>query len=248
MRKREERLMHRVKRSAILHPVASLLIMGTRKDEGSSLYVLRGISRHLLPLIWRFYVRAVRGGIIVEDEVSNDRSQQQLFACPIAFVKFPAPDPEGVCVNMLPFRLDDITTLPPGLKRYWGLIQACPVEAKRAHSVAYLTVHESVVPAQTTQRKPGLHTEGAWEMVDSGKGTMTTWIAWGGGTRYSTRCTGGVYMASTVGQKCVVFHAQLDKKVIGLHGSAEHMRAFLCESGCRYSLCKSNELWWLTDR
>lgn len=150
--------------SGRMNPIAKQLILGT-KDPSSSLFKLRGVAKHLLRMIWEFFLRSIRGVINVSKEhVANGGLEYDCYASFVGNVKFPKPSSKTpINVNMIPFRLDDMNTLPIELRGYWGLIQSCPVPASRAKEVAYLTIQEGFVQKGKTQRRGGLHTEAALE-------------------------------------------------------------------------------------
>ncbi len=68
--------------------------------------------------------------------------------------------------------------------------------------IYYLTIHESLVPAGISQRRPGLHTdahsnEGVGADITKGKGYWHRWGAGEDGAEHVPR-RGGIFMASTV--------------------------------------------------
>jgi hypothetical protein len=85
------------------------------------------------------------------------------------------PPPQDININMMPFVMGDITSIPVEYRHYWPLIAACPLPCKtqkvRTSSypnrfetvkpeigkVGYLTIQEGFVPAGSSQRRPGLH-------------------------------------------------------------------------------------------
>lgn len=80
------------------------------------------------------------------------------------------PPPQDININMMPINLWDLeNTLPKQLQAYKAIILSCwhahfKVDAdgnymRNEDNVAYLTIHESYVPAGKTQRRPGLHIE-----------------------------------------------------------------------------------------
>ena len=67
------------------------------------------------------------------------------------------PPPNGRKVNMLPFIFGDVNSLPDELKCYHECIMKCPMQDSNGDEatgkVCYLTVHESFVNPQETQRR-----------------------------------------------------------------------------------------------
>lgn len=135
------------------------------------------------------------------------------------------PTPSGLSVNMMPFVLGDDTTLPPELRPYASMIHAC--NAPFPGQVCFLTVTESYVEANTTQRRGGPHTE------------ASNLGAWGGGPWGK----GGVWMASTVNGSCRVWDEEIPVQNLGRGGCLAH---YNLKSHSR--LMGANELLRITDR
>lgn len=72
---------------------------------------------------------------------------------------------------------------------------------------------------------------------------------WGGGSRAATSFEGGIYMASNLANSTAIWTCELKEpgKFLGYHGSVEHLRGFLEESGASYHVMDENHLWWLND-
>lgn len=156
-------------------------------------------------------------------------------------VPFP-PFRGGLNVNMLPINLRNLAeTLPAELQQYEALIERCPYNlalelagkgsvdhdvdpradyapppdgrGPRAHTIAYLTVTESMVRPGETQRRGGLHTEQPG-LLRGGGGSFAPgqYHAWGSGSvRENLRMmmqgpvyVGGIYMASSLDNSCEV--------------------------------------------
>ena len=70
---------------------------------------------------------------------------------------------KGININMMPFLLNDLTTLPTKFRTYDNMIKKCMrlVSNHRTNKdcVAYLTITETKVEKGKTQRRPGLHVE-----------------------------------------------------------------------------------------
>ena len=181
--------------------------------------------------------------------------------------KFAFPEPSGIDVNMMPFRLFYAeATLPPRLHGYLPLIGSCRVQpvdygpdgrevAQRRDRVAYLTVQESRVEAGGTQRRPGLHIDRPGAIVDGGRFVAPqpwgpneyTSIAWGGGcSSKDGALVDGIYLATNVARSTRVFDALVSapEEVTDAHGGVEHLRGRL---GAGVEL-QENKLHWITDR
>lgn len=90
------------------------------------------------------------------------------------------PKPKGININMMPFVFGDKSSLP---KEYHGYLPLIEKANFAKGSVAYLTIHESVVEKGSTQRRPGLHTDGTnGELAESLEGSsLDEQGSWGGG-------------------------------------------------------------------
>lgn len=155
-------------------------------------------------------------------------------------------------VNMMPFILGDVTSLPEHLRDYYDLIEACPYSVDEIGKVAYLTIHESQeIAAGTTQRRGGLHIEApgvcSCSSSSSSKFTPATEHSWGMGMVFgSDSFEGGIYMASSVKDTCQVWDALVDRSVPGMvdgHGGCEHLRNIIG----RGTMLDAGELVWMTD-
>lgn len=134
----------------------------------------------------------------------------------------------GVNINMMPFLLGDVYSIPEEYRQYADLIASCGVPLDQVGSVGYLTISESVVEGGVSQRRGGIHTEKhpnrSWGGGSSG---------WGGRS--------GLYMASTVDNSCRIFDNDIETP--GELGDCEHLRPVLGEG----ILMKANELFWMHD-
>lgn len=113
------------------------------------------------------------------------------------------PEFSGARVMMLPFRLDDLDTLPvahyrPAVRQ---LLNVCTVKT----GVAYLTIDEAFVRAGETHRRPGMHVDGLG--------------GWGGGGGGWAR--NGMLLASSI-FGCRGW-AQAFEGEIGPNGECEHL-------------------------
>jgi len=98
--------------------------------------------------------RLKKKGIWLDDHKRNSQQSYYLVQQNIVFPPF-----TGVSVNMMPFVLGNIDTLPAECKPYWDIITQCYVDDNQEGQVCYLTIDESIVEAGKTQRRPHLHTD-----------------------------------------------------------------------------------------
>lgn len=164
------------------------------------------------------------------------------------------PVPKDININMMPFVVEPgYSTIPSEYREYIPFIDIC-VESIRTYSrrntplIYYLTIHECMVPASTSQRRPGLHTDAhsteSWgEGIPKGIGK---WHPWGGGECGAEHVprSGGIFMASTVAESTAVWDCQI--KVPGLLGDCEDKRERLAKYGP--TLLEANRIYWITDR
>jgi len=168
------------------------------------------------------------------------------------FHDFPEPlkDPNGLqiplSVNMMPFIFGDYGTIPENLKRYIPLIDVCvfncPTEYKK---VCYLTIDESFVKKEKSQRRPGLHVETIGVDIRSGYGTYYHFPPWWGGAY------GGIFLGSNMDNSTAIYGSYVkDIEAIGPMGCIEHMRNTLDKQKLKYPkiVLEKGQLAWITDR
>lgn len=115
------------------------------------------------------------------------------------------------------------------------------------------------MPVGETQRRPGLHIErpskvmgyGHYAPYDPTCGSLFRDIAWGLG--YCDKegfPVEGIFMASNVDDSCCVWPVLITDphEVTDKHGSVEHMRKYMVETGIQPRMLKANQLTWITDR
>ena len=173
------------------------------------------------------------------------------------------PKPSGIVINMMPFRINDISkSLPKALLSYEFMILNCrqylsdTIKSDKEY-VAYLTITESRVEKGKTQRRPGLHVEKPNTTNHDGF-HMDMY----GGMFGGSYIDGGIFMVSDIDDTCKLWNAQVsDTKLIGWEGDIEHLRdhlndicmqttwhtpkRFLCEPKIKM---KANHIYWITDQ
>ena len=194
-----------------------------------------------------------------------DERYERRTAFPYYNRRFAFPKPKNISINMMPFILSNKfkdTCLPKYLKAYWdSLITYCILDKNEVGKVCYLTIHESEIEENSSQRRPGIHTEspgkielryGSVDEIDKGQGDSiiereTVYHHWGFGLYDKTTMNviGGIFMASNIADSCRVWDCQIvDNTCIGHLGDIEHLRSFLPEN----EVMEPNCLYWLTDR
>jgi len=144
------------------------------------------------------------------------------------------PETSGHSVNMMPFLLDDFSTLPEDLCEAYGpMIKTCrnslPPKRENEVRVAYLTVQESDVSKGESQRRPGLHTEGFAYLPCEKSGheilSHPYWHHWGfGKVLRQGKFSGGIFMASDVDDSTHVYNTIVPDNLVGAGGDLEHLR------------------------
>jgi hypothetical protein len=165
----------------------------------------------------------------------------------VGSVKFPEYKGD-ILVNMMPFVFDDDSSIPEEYHDYLPLIDQCSFEKGK---LAYLTIHESLVKAGISQRRPGIHTEGTSRSCWGGSspwggdkfnpwGGLIPENGWGGGWGGKSFNT-GLYFASNDGS-CRVWNSTVSEDDVNSHGT------LLCEPPGVSKQMKPGTLYWLTDR
>jgi len=161
---------------------------------------------------------------------------------------FSFPPSQNLNINMMPFYLFRDESLPSVCKPYLRMIQLCRRYVSLDYNkVAYLTIHESDVPANMTQRRAGLHVESPVVACPDAKAVhMSFPIGWGRGIFDKDVPVDGIYMASSVDGTTQVWDSIIEKHedVADRHGGIECLRPYLGKG----RTLKANELCWFTDR
>jgi hypothetical protein len=163
------------------------------------------------------------------------------------------PPTQYLNINMMPFKLFENLSLPTECKPYLNFINlARKFIPYNPDHIAYLTIHESDVAMNETQRRPGLHVEspvlkvsGNIDLFDY-RDVHHCHVRWGMGGYVSNIPVDGIYMASSVSNTTRVWPFIIDKheEIADSHGGIECLRPYL---GDGYTL-KAGELCWFTDR
>lgn len=149
-------------------------------------------------------------------------------------IKFPKP--KDVKVNMMPFIMGDLNSIPEEYRQYDELIKECPIPESEFGKVGYLSINESFVPAGKTQRRRGLHTDATHLGRNGGRHGG----GHGGRDKYGTG-SAGIFLASNVSNTCCVWDTTILNP--GYLGNCEKFRSKL---GKPINL-KANRLYWIAD-
>lgn len=147
---------------------------------------------------------------------------------PISKVVFPTP--AGRKCNMMPIILGDSKSIPKHLRNYVPMIHKCIIDEEVLGKVGFLSVQESFVCKNESQRRPGLHTE-AHPNSSWGQG------GWG---KSKSQLKGGLFIASS----CFpANYWNLEIFEPGPEGDCEFLRPIIGQG----KKMKNNHLFWLTD-
>ena len=284
-----------------LNPIARVILQGLY-DESSELSRLNGMW-FILRKIWRYVTTFWKENIKVtetfdpnernfEKEVSFLNLQRKSYRDVDAHgtvyyregpyirqdVKFPKF--AGIQINMIPFVMakNDFAKcrLPKHLKEYWeNLVSLCPLDDDQIGKIGYLTIHESFVPTDTSQRRPGIHTErpgivrfdlkeevredDAEKSVESfeegpaygdGYALVRRYsFGWGNGfwrpVSEKPNLEGGIYMASNVSDSCRIYNCEIMNDALIGELGDIEHLRGYLPEG---ETMKKNSIYWLTDR
>eukprot|EP01083_Nonionella_stella_P063045 163872_1 len=250
-----------------LDPVARVLLMGVY-DDTNSLSIFRGM-RYIIEKIWKMVVcfNDVYWKPFIE--TNEERNGMYYTTASVLYNRNRFPPPTNININMMPFIMSRSfaeSKLPNFLSRYWKIIHMCdPMTGTWTEhgKICFLTIQESVVDEDRTQRRPGLHVETPGPVSVKGGGNNKEHVHsyfWGKGRigtdedgfRHSKtlRKEGGIYMASSVENSCAVWDCKIvkykGKEALGHLGNIEHLRRHL--PGDRRWVMDENCIYWLTDR
>ena len=149
--------------------------------------------------------------------------------------KIDFPKPQDIIINMMPFIIGDKNSIPAEYNHYYDVLTKCPVAKSEIGKVGYLTITETEVKANMSQRRSGIHTEkhpaSNWGGTGGG--------AWGNGSHNNGYT--GIFMSSTVDNSCRLWNKHIETP--GLMGDCSHLESEL--GGAIF--VRKNELVWMTD-
>jgi hypothetical protein len=245
-------------------PNCRIFLLGVYSNKSNTLSCLAG-QILILETIFHYFLEFDQL-FEISFGIDNPYSRGYSLQVPPPFVNFGPvtfPKPMDRKVNMMPFVLGDIQSLPDDLKPYFELTQYCARTCpNEIGNVCYITIDEGFVPAGESQLIPGLHIDGGGLRIvcDGSAGVYFGDFArfhWGG-----AKACGGIYLASTVSDSCIIYGAKLKKAEIFAqhHGNIEYLRPFLEKKVVqRYSSrtkvtneiigkkMNANQLYWITD-
>lgn len=276
-----------------MNPILRTILEGVY-DSGCPLSNLRG-TPHLVQIIWKYIIGYWKSLITIgvhEKQVKPPANMepgtritvpQDVFFLELDgfFRNKKFPEPNDININMMPFKMCDAFEecyLPKNLLQYWQNLIKPLFTSYNAHArlqegkICFLTIHESLVGHNESQRRPGLHTDNPGtisiinEKLDSnddcndkvwskGSGLSNANFYehhWGMGVNLKrNKVEGGIYMASTVPKSCAVWNSQIQcdesngaKEIIGKHGDIEFLRPYIGKK----RIMKPNCMYWITDR
>lgn len=251
------------------------ILLGTLREDlpisklDGNRYILEDILKYVeKPLYDEFYQKHINKNevpyMIWPRQDKYSKPERIRMTQPIIF-----PPPRDININMMPIKMGGylFSSLPDECKHYATFIynncMATPLllvgdlmgdqgSIVVKDRIAYLTIHEGLVPIGEAQRRPGLHIErpgavkfgGKWHDANSKEYRN---IAWGLGCWHEDGLPeDGVFMASTVDNSCAIWDCVIDKpeEVTEQDGGLEKMRHLLGEP----KKLRANEMCWFTDR
>lgn len=83
------------------------------------------------------------------------------------------PEPKGININMMPIDMWNLReSLPENLQQYntmiWYSGRHLVYDMEKFKKIAYLTVHEEIVPVGKSHRRPGVHVEQPNNVIHGG--------------------------------------------------------------------------------
>eukprot|EP01084_Bolivina_argentea_P313109 542185_1 len=134
-----------------LDGLARILLLAVY-DDNNIFSALRGM-RFIVKAIWEFAVDFNTHYIMTSDP------DDERYLHSLSSIQFPFP--HGININMMPFISSynfEGSKLPSYLKTYYEQV-IFPVIKIEYGKIYYLTIHESIIEAGRSQRRPGLHVE-----------------------------------------------------------------------------------------
>lgn len=241
-----------------INPVARVLLAGMLDPTETSPLSALSVCPDLLENIYKYLLDYWKEALIIgySDRIQpcgityfTDRNTPSSRAAKVSlavtdYVNFPTP--KNLHCNMLPFILGQKSSIPEEYHQYYPLIEKCPIEEPQHGKVCYLTIHESLVEPGSSQRRPGIHTEGYLQQIPSCT-RLPAWHPWGMGVTGSF--TGGIFMASNVDDSSRIWNARLPRQpsaALGVGCDLEHLRGIL-NSSVQPFVPKAGDLCWITD-
>eukprot|EP01084_Bolivina_argentea_P019769 36774_1 len=248
-----------------LEPIARILLIAVY-DDTNIFSKFRGM-RYLVKSIWEMTLQFNHhhwNPYIDTDQTSF--REKWIYHSMRSQLKFPKP--KDININMMPFIMSfdfEKTKLPQYLKSYHPIITVClNQDLDQKNKICFLTVQESKVFKNKTQRRPGLHVETPGLVClcdeDDEKGFVYStgqgchgrahkMHPWGMGF-WTNGAKDGIYMMSSVDDSAAFWGCKIikanDKEVIGNLGDIEYLRSSLPDK--KRHFMKANKLYWLTDR
>ena len=289
----------KIQLSTSLNPVLRVIWEGVYDDE-SILSMLRG-TPHIVRLIWLHITDYWKSLIkVIDHDVSREWPPTPKdmepgrckyvpidnFVLEVDSVTFPPS--QNLYINMMPFVLDEEfgkCYLPEELRSYHkSLIAPLLRRTNKGSStncryergkICYLTLHESRVTCNQSQRRAGIHTDNPGSIMIQGVGTYEevkqvekqgeskgngkqlvrfSEHHWGRGMigiRKSKQVEGGIYMASNVENSCAVWNSKI--RCDTTNGNTEIIGRHgdvehLRNYIGKQEVMRANTLYWITDR
>lgn len=166
------------------------------------------------------------------------------------------PSPTGININMMPFLMGNMDTIPKEYHQYKELILSCCADSLLPGTTCFLTIQENYVESGETHRRCGIHTDAhrnaflnpsVLSRFSDGGYSIPKFYNCGGSTVYNwggfVGCQ-GIFLCSNSPNSCAAWDVGVDDDSIGDLGDCEELRD---ELGAATSLL-ANTMYWMTDR
>ena len=282
-----------------INPILRTILEGVY-DTTSPLNNLR-YTPHLVQKIWKdiveYWKSMIKIGVDIESDPELNKAALlhqckwdryfQLSTPDVFFLRcspITFPKPKDININMMPFKMChkfEDCYLPKNLRQYWKLLIQPLLSTERqasakfeAEKICFLTIQESIVSCNKSQRRAGLHTEtpGTIKIFDkhvdpkskaayaaeedeiNGGGLSEFYIHyvhWGQDFWAEDMVKGGIYMASNVPESCGVWNSKIEcdesggqREIIGKNGDIGFLRPYIGKQ----TIMLPNVMYWITDR
>jgi hypothetical protein len=143
-------------------------------------------------------------------------------------------------INMMPFIINDPKSIPEKFGRYSEYIDKvlkC-VATELTGTIGYLTIQESFVKKDKTQRRPGLHVDAPRIPLKEQQYYSNGTYSWGGGLH------GGIILSSNVSDSLEIYPCVIkDDDLIGYFGDVSNIKELLPKSVKN----EANKVYMITD-
>lgn len=154
----------------------------------------------------------------------------------LGYIKFPSINYEKrININMMPFVIGDMTSIPKEYNHYINLINKCMIDESRFGEIGYLSIKESYVKINGVQKRAGIHIERRNNNVNN-KYILNLYDK----PKY------GIFMASNISNSCRIWDIEITESQRSQQ--LQKLQNLIKNPQCAQYEPKENELIWMTDR